>query len=385
MSWLNWNHLKFNLRKTRYNNSLCMNYLNLQKMVDDFDGVFKSILNFTEEIAFIQLYPFKILPNFNDTGKNYLSTARAVFNDIEACNIHPDNSYVTLGEYYVEPYFNNFADYKGYTQIKIYLPQLGFVDVDVNECMGKWLQFRLVVDFYSGKGLHIIGVSNDSIESANSPYANYEEDKNIRTLGTYECSLGIEIPLGTSNVGDIKRNALLGTIKAGLSVGVASYTNSLPPATTSSSTVKTYDIQGRSTKKGSRMKQIKSGTETTTRTTVYNKPVDKSKPLAEAIDGSIDTLNRMSAGGSSDRVNDSGLLWSLTDKVKVVIYRPKLLPTTPSYGSLYGYPLGEVKTLSEIQGYTEVSNIHFEGIGFETITQKEIAMLEDIFSNGVIL
>lgn len=385
MSWLNWNHINFNMRKTLYNNSVCMNYINLKKMVENFDGVFDGIINFTEQIASLQLYPFKILPNLNDTGKNYLSTALNVFKDIEACNIHPDNSYVTLGEYYVEPHFNNFADYKGYTQIKVYLPQLGFVEVDVNECMGKWLQFRLIIDFYSGKGLHVIGVSNNSITSANSPYANYEEDKDIRALGTYECSLGIEIPLGTSNAGDIRRNILLGTIKTGLAVGVASYTNSLPPSTTTTSTVKTYDVQGRGTRKGSRMKQIKSGTETTTKTTVHNKPVDKSKPIAEAIEGSVDTLNRMSAGGSSDRVNDSGLLWSLTDQVKVVIYRPKLLPTVKSYGALYGYPLGEVKYLSEIHGYTEVNNIHFEGVGFETITQKEIAMLEEIFSNGVII
>lgn len=385
MKWTNNNFQHFAIRDTDYNKSVCLNRQNLNKITNMFDSIFDGIVNFTEEISSIQLYPFKILPYSNPTGVNILSTTRGKFNDINVYKIDYSAYYVTLGEYKVNPYFNNFADYKGYTQIKLYLPQLGFVDVDVNECMGRWLQFRLSIDFYSGKGMYIIGVSDNSITFNNPPYPQLNEDEGMRILSTFECDIGIDIPLGKSNVGDIKRNMLLGTIKTLAGVGFASYTNSLPPSTTTSSSVTTYDIQGKSLSKGSRMKQIKSGSETTTKTTVHNKPVDKSKPLSEAVDGSIDVLNRTTIHGNSDRVNDSGLMWSTTGEIKVIIYRPKILPINNDYGSLYGYPLGEVKKLSNISGYTEISNIHFEGDGFETITQKEIAMLEEIISNGIIL
>lgn len=385
MNWTNNNFQHFAVRDTQYNKSVCLNRTNLDKITSKFDNIFDVFVNFTDEISSIQLYPFKILPYRNPNGTNILSTTKGKFNDIEVYKIDYSAYYVTLGQYKVEPYFNSFADYKGYTQIKLYLPQLGFVDVDVNECMDKWLQFRLSIDFYSGKGMYIIGVSDNPISFESYPYPHLGEDEGMRILSTFECDIGIDIPLGRSNVGDIKRNMLLGTIKTVANVGAAVYTASLPSPTTTSSTVTTYDVQGRSLSKGSRMKQIKSGTETTNKTTVHNKPVNKSKPISEAIDGSIDTLNRLTVHGNSDRVNDSGLMWSTTGEIKVIIYRPKMIPVDEDFGCLYGYPLGEVKKLSEISGYTEISNVHIEGVGFETITQSEIDMLEEVITSGIIL
>lgn len=385
MNWTKNNFQHFAIRDTQYNKSVCLNKTNLNKITSMFDNIFDGLINFTEEISSIQLYPLRILPYSNPSGVNILSTSRGKFNNIEVYKIDYSAYYVTLGQYKIEPYFNSFADYKGYTQIKLYLPQLGFVDVDVNECMGKWLQFRLSIDFYSGKGMYIIGVSDEPISFEAYPYPHLGEDEGMRILSTFECDIGIDIPLGKSNVGDIKRNMLLGTIKTVAGVGASVYTSSLPPSTTTSSSVTTYDIQGRSTAKGSRMKQIKSGTETTNTTTVHNRPVNKSKPISEAIDGSIDVLNRLTIHGNSDRINDSGLLWSTTGEIKVIIYRPKILPVDDTFASLYGYPLGEVKKLSDISGYTEISNIHFEGVGFETITQTEIDMLEEVITGGIIL
>lgn len=385
MNWTNNNFQHFAIRDSQYNKSVCLNKANLDKITSMFDTIFDGLINFTEEISSIQLYPLKILPYSNTSGINILSTSRGKFNTIEVYKIDYSAYYVTLGQHKIEPYFNSFADYKGYTQIKLYLPQLGFVDVDVNECMGKWLQFRLAIDFYSGKGMYIIGVSDNSMSFEEYPYPKLGEDDGMRILSTFECDIGIDIPLGKSNVGDIKRNMLLGTIKTLAGVGASFYTASLPPPTTTSSSVTTYDIQGRSLAKGSRMKQIKSGTETTNKTTVYKTPVNKSKPISEAIDGSIDVLNRLTIQGNSDRINDSGLLWSTTGEIKVIIYRPKMLPVDDNYAYLYGYPLGEVKKLSDISGYTEISNIHIEGVGFETITQEEIDILEEVITSGIIL
>lgn len=382
MSWINDIVYRYRMRDTQYNKSVCMTRKAVENMTQNFDGIFDGLLNFTEEISSLQLYPMIIKP-YTQSETNYLSTTRGVFSSVTAYNISWYAYYQTLGEYFVQPKFNNFADYKGYTQIKLFLPFLGYVDVDVNECMGKYLQFRLLTDFYTGKGLYIIGVSDASISHSEPPYVNEGEDDGIRVISTFECDIGIDIPLGKSNVGDIKRNMLLGTIKTIASVGASIYTESLPSPITTSSSVTTYDVHGRSLSKGSRMKQVKSGTETTTKTSVTHKPVDKSKPISEAVDGSIDALNRLHISGHSDRVNDAGLLYQTSLNIQVVIYRPKFVTINENYGNLYGYPLGEVRRLSEISGYTEINSIHFEGVGFETITQKEVAMLEQIFSDGV--
>lgn len=309
MTWINSNFQHIVMRESDYNRSVCLNKTNLDKLTAMFDNIFNGLFNFTEEIASLQLYPLKIRPYLNPTGVNVLSTTRGVFNNINVYKVDYSAYYVTLGQYYVQPKFKNFADYKGYTQIKLYLPQMGFVDVDVNECMGKWLQFRLAIDFHTGKGLYIIGVSDGPMYPSQHSYPVLGDEEGLRIISTFECTIGIEIPLGSSNIGDIKRNVALGTVKTLAGVGVASYVGGLEAATTTSSTVKTYDVYGRSKAKGSRMKQIKGGTETTTKTTVHNKPVDKSKPIAEAINGSIDVLNNLTIHGTGDRVNESNLLW----------------------------------------------------------------------------
>lgn len=381
MSWINDSLSLLNYeRDTDYNRIVGISKTSIDNFLDSFDTIFNNFVNFTDEISSLRMYPFEI--PCNRIGR--LKTNRGTVSNSYAGLIDNRSKFITLGEYYVKRYYNNFADFNGYTQIKVFLPLLGYVDVDVNECMGKHLQFRLVIDYYTGKGMYIIGVSDYKINHNNPPYVSYGEDSRMRIISTFECDLAIDIPLGQSNMGDIKRNLILGAVKTAAAVGFSAYTASLPPATITTSSTTTYDVQGRSKRKGSRLKTIKSGTETTEKTTIHHVPVDKSKPYAEAIDGSIDALNRIHISGNTDRVNDAGLMFSLSTNIKVVIYRPKFVELNDKFGSLYGYPLGEVRKLSSVEGYTEINSIHFDNDGYESATQMEIAKLEEAFSNGVI-
>ena len=52
---------------------------------------------------------------------------------------------------------------------------------------------------------------------------------------------------------------------------------------------------------------------------------------------------------------------------------------------MYGQPLGEVKQLSELSGYTEIANLHIEDSGFDTATQEELLMIMQELSSGVLL
>lgn len=382
-NWIVNNFQQHKLRETKYNNSVCLNAENLDNIMFGFDTFFDTLLNFTDTIASIQVYPFDILPYYNTSGYNFLHTVTGTHRAITAYSIDYSAYYMSLGEFYVRPYFNNFADYKGYTQIRVFLPFMGYVDVDPNECMGKWLQFRLSVDFVTGKGMHILGVSDNSIEYKKYPGLN--DDIDVRVIATYECDIGIDIPLGKSNIGDIKRNLLLGTIKTAASVAAASYVGSLPPPVTTTRAHTEYEVQGRALEKGSRLKTMRQGESNTVKTTTTDRATNKSAPIMEAVDGSIDTLNRLHIWGNTDRVNDAGLMWSMTGSVKVVIYRPKMLPADDEYDFLYGKPYGAVNTLKNLSGYTTISNFHLEGEHFATATKEELSLISDALIDGIIL
>ena len=389
---------KFSTKNTLLNKSVALSNTELDNLVKSFDTIWDiNFQKYKEEISSITCFPFKVVPS--DRPSRYLKLGNLPDYSTFSCQeILSTDTYLSLGEYHIEETFHNFADYNGYTKIKLFLPLLGFVDVDTDECMDKYLQIRLHVDYATGKGIYILGVSDNSI-----PYELHPQlpttiipttnESYIRVISTYECQLGVNIPIGTSSYGELQRNLILGTLKTATGIGVAMYKNSLPQASTTTSSITTatkdYNVYTRAKDKGRKNIPLRVGTETetkkTTSTRTYNKPVDKSKPIAEAIDGSIDTLNSLRGGTSTDRVNDSVLSSVLSGRVKIVIYRPKFVEFDDYYAHLYGYPLGEVRTLSDLSGYTEINSIHFEGTGFETITKAEIAMLEQAFSDGVYL
>lgn len=386
MSWLNeYNEVVYTRGATSYNRNVLFTYEDIQKLLSKFDTIFDGLVNFTDQVSSLVLYPFpvkhSVSPNV-DYEHIYpcLSVNGIKYGDVRAYNV-AGPVYVNMGQFYISPTFNNFADYNGYTSMSVFLPMLGIVDVDINEVINKYLQVRLQIDYYTGKGMYILGVSNNSIQTPNAFNHSPALDTSMRILSTFETDIGIEIPLGTSNIGDIKRNLALTTLKVGASLA-------FPPATaplvTSTIATTTYNVTGRSKSKGSRLKQIKGGSETTE--TVSTRSGGNSRyDISDAFVESISALNNVSLKGTSDRINDSGLTSHMSGKVKVIFKRPKLIPTTQATRHIYGVPLGEVRQLDLVHGYTEVSRIHIEGEGFNTATAKEMDEIANSFISGVIL
>lgn len=369
------------LRNTNYNRSVLLTEDSLEDMMNGFDGIFDNILNFTEQISSLQVYPFPI--KADDDLVRVLSVNNVARLGVASQIISYDNTYMSLGEFHIEPYFNNFADYNGYTKISVFLPLLGYVDVDTNECMNKWLQVRLCVDYFTGKGIYILGVSDESITQ--DFLADYSKDLSIRILSSYETDVGVQIPLGTSNAGEIRRNLALSAVKIAASLA---FTPSITPAVTTKveTSTKTYDIKGARKAKNARLKQIKAGTVTTEKESTTTKTGGTHKyDLTDAFNDSIDVLSSIKLTGGSDRVNDSGLTTRFSGTAKVVIYRPKLLDISNEQKHLYGVPLGRTMQLDLLHGYTEISRAHFEGDGFSSATTAEMAEINDAFMNGVIL
>ena len=405
MDWVDVGIYKTFLRDTSYNRPLLLNRENVMELVDNMDTLAESITRYSDLFSSLKLYPFRIRRIRNDDGHLQIEGLP----DIGAVSVNkilPNYYYLFMGQHPIYRHFNNFADYNGYTTIKLYLPMLGYVSVDTNPFVGKWLQIRLLVDYNTGIGTYLIGVSDEEfvdryedegeiIEIAYGieGYAYPSRDASIKFLYTFECKIAEDIPLGSSNAGDITRNLLLGAVKVATSTGASIYAQSLPSPTTTTSSVTTatkdYNVYTRAKEKGRKNIPLRVGSETetkkTTSTKTYHKPVDKSKPISTAINGSIDTINSCHGYAGCDRPSQSGIMKYMDGHVRVVIERPKYIQEGDYYAHLYGYPLGEVRTLSDLSGYTEINSIHFEGAGFETITKAEIAMLEQAFSDGVYL
>lgn len=329
-------------------------------------------------ISALRFYPFDIVPLSDDSHK---LTIGGIDTDIDCYDVNTGAVYFNMGEFLYKPYFNNFADYNGYTKIKIQLPYFGEVELFPNDVLNKYIQFRLKIDYNSGQGMWFIGVSNTSIPYATidgKPIAN-DSGYDIRIISQNLFKIGIDIPLGTTNTAEVYRNIAMGVVR-GVSVAAGAYVVSAMGATGGTSTTKTITT-ARNQNTG---RQIRTGTET--RVSTYDgSNYQKGRAINACFDVATDSLNSMHLDANADKPNDALMLNNLSKSIIITRYVPKFVEQTEEYGKLFGYPVGTTYKLSTIHGYTEVANIHFEGSVFNSATSKEMAMIEQAFADGVIL
>lgn len=347
-------------------------------------GLFAKATDFISRLMYV---PFK--PTTSGDKKSLLIVptggSSAINTHIPIQNIDYDKQLYTLGEYKIERYFNNFADYNGYTKIDIYLPFFGYVSVNPNDVLDKYIQIRLGFDLLSGQGTYYICVSDDSVNSdyATNPIAN-DIDFNSRILSTHTCMLCSEIPLGSTNAGDIMRNLLLGSVKvAGTALAYKSAQSSGAfVSKTKTKTVTTIKKKNAST--GDRLRMV--GRRIKERESSNDRSqIEAYRMKSDCFGTAMSALSSMHLEASSDKPNGMMSMADGSMKAHIIIYRPRLKDSGLRYGHFYGYPVGEIKHLAEISGYTEISSIHLEGLGLNTITETEKDLLAEELSNGVIL
>lgn len=382
-------------RNTLYNGNAVVTKFGIDRIVGSFDDIFDSFKNFTAQISRLMMFPIKI-PKAGGVEK-VLQTALGKWDGslvpadkVPAWDIDNRYSYMNIGQSFIEPHFNDFADYSGYTQISVFLPLLGFVNIDTNEVMGKWLQIRLNVDFYTGEGTYILGVTDNEIanyESYNYGDVDRDNSYNMRIIGNYNTTIGIEIPTGSSNAGDIQRNLLLGGVK----LATALYTGislTLPSATiaayTPPSPIPSQAMYSNLPVPTNALSTPRPKTTYSVASNMGNISINK-RDIGDAFVNSVEAASRIRTVGNTDRADSPLQMFPLSTTAKVIYYRPKFVPLDSGYNHLYGKPLGRVETLKDIHGYTEVSRIHFEGTQFGSCTSEEYSMIESAFSNGVIL
>lgn len=327
-------------------------------------------------ISTVMVYPFNIPLGRNGTSQGKLQLG-LYDTKIDCYDLLLVSEMYEMGELLIEPHFNNFADYDGYSKMEVWLPFLGTVDISLNDVIGKYLKFRLGVDYISGQGIWYICVGGTPT-NATSVYVDLLNGANDRILSTHTCQLGMQLPIGTSNTASVYRNLIMGAVK-GVSTALSSYAISSLGA--SGGKAVTKEVKTRLNQKTGN----KLITDRTQETKYDSSNYQFGKSITTCFDYATDSLNNMHISASTDRSNNPTTMINTCKSIKVIRYYPKLITTDENYGKLYGYPLGQTKVLSTLSGYTEISNIHIEGEGFKSATQKEILMLKEALSDGIIL
>ena len=334
--------------------------------------------DYTKWCSSLQFYPFKI----NISNTTYKLSVGGVQSSKILCNglipVQAEFGY-TLGQiYYPAP--SSYLDYEPFTKVEVWLPFYGFTELRIADIAGKYIQFRLYIDFHSGSAQYVIGVTDNALEFTDPPFAISVDDTNTRIIGTCVFQLGYTIPLGSTGLADTVRNLTMAGIKAAASFATGAIVGGITGGAQTSKTITT------TTSKNAEGKQITAERESTT-TTEHDSNYNTVERIGTTMKTAQNVLESLNVRPSVDRSNNTIINGSTC--TSIVIVKRKVKPsvdiTTQEFRHLYGLPVGNVKQINTVHGYTEISAINFEGTGFGNATNKELAMLEDMVSRGIIL
>lgn len=286
---------------------------------------------------------------------------------------------------------NDFRNYSGYTKLKLFLPYFGYVDLKPDDIIGKWVHIFLKPDFTTGKALYVIAISDDEYSFANVGIEPLTEASvgvmDLIIINTIEFQLGTFLPIGSTNNSSRSRDIAIGAI--GTVIGAATAMAPVPTTSyTSTNEVKRHtDIRTKNPKTNRLIKKATIDTgETSSRSTTHDSTeYVKQQRYTEAFDRGVDILKSFNYDMSTHGVVSEVLNGSLPLNIYLIEYTPKYVTQDEEFNRLYGRPLGEVRKLQNVRGYTEISRVHIEGELFSTATEDEISMLYNEIFNGIIL
>ena len=158
----------------------------------------------------------KAIP-YNISGTTQEITLGNVKTGVNGEKISQNFSKQTIGTVTIAEHYKSFLDYAPYTNVIIYLPYIGFKELDTSLVMGKTLKIEYTLDVITGGCLAQIYVGN------------------IR-LYEFTGSIGIDISITASNRAQVESayiSAGVGVVSSAMSGNVAGAVNSIIGAATS--------------------------------------------------------------------------------------------------------------------------------------------------------
>lgn len=231
---------------------------------------------------------------------------------------------ISLGEYTFTRATNDFRDYAPYTSIELYLPYIGFVDLDPGIVQGEKIAIDYAVDLYSGKCTAYLSVVHT------------EGGSDVKKVFMVrDGQIGFQVQIAGGSGADIARKITSTSIGAvGAVVGAAT------------------------------------------------------GGAAAAVSGVSGTLlnvvNNSKIASKKGGTNDPATALYGPQNAYLIITRPTVVRPT-NYDHDVGRPLMATRVLSTISGYTEVERVHVEGNDFAQALDAEKREIEALLKSGVIL
>lgn len=238
---------------------------------------------------------------------------------------------IKVATIYIRPKFNNFLDYDPYTTYEIWLPFHGWVKLPSEQVVGNYLIVYYVINTSSTKGTIIIRQQSDSA-----------------VILQVDCTIGVEIPISTTNGEDIKRRQTSDAINlavqgvGGVLMGAVGVVTGNPLLAFGGAMMATGAITGG----------------------ISSSMTNRVEAQGKVSDGN--------AGLYSDRV--------------VKIRRTSSIVAVDDiskYAKYIGRPLQTNVKLNTLTGYTIVGGVHIENL--DTATDNEKTDIENQLRKGVII
>lgn len=149
-----------------------------------------------EAICNVMYIPFDV-KNHSNCGDVHALTLMNVETPANVYDLSGDyNMILNMGSITVDPYYNSYMDFSPNTEIEIYLPYKGFVNLSVNDIMGKTLTVKYIMDMYSGAATIVVAADAQVVHISST-------------------QIGINIPISQSNANSRASNligAAVGTV-----------------------------------------------------------------------------------------------------------------------------------------------------------------------------
>lgn len=298
---------------------------------DNFSLLFKDYSDFVNNIKY---YPFNVRdfctvnPNSHTVrlGNTDLDTGQ--FDGVRGAEVIGISKTIQVGFITIPRKYNNFMDYEPYTKVELYVPYFSFLNLPTNEVMGKTIYLYMSVDFDTGIATLYIQVEG-------------------RVIMTTSQKLGIDIPIGSSNYNEVVKDNVANTVK--LVAGVVTM------------------AVGGAVSGGEKV----SGALLTT------------KGLGLAITSGVDMITNSTIRYSRGSMSGGTDMLASPTSIYAVVTRPNPILVDENYNHVKGKPLGEIRVLSTLRGFTVVDDIHLDG--FNDALDEELKEIDDELRNGVYL
>lgn len=139
----------------------------------------------------------KAMPYVDDSTDNKEIKIGNVNSGINGSKLSDSNTFTQIiNTFFIPRIFNNFLDYTN-RLIKIFLPFIGFKELDPKVVVGNTIQIKYIFDVVYGTCLAVISVKSNGV---------------FNTIACYEGSCGIDIPLTSTNRAEIENGYINGAI-----------------------------------------------------------------------------------------------------------------------------------------------------------------------------